>query len=222
MSREPSLSSWSAAGLNEVTSAWGELAADLADAYETFLGAVTPETPTERRAGRHRTADRRVRSGCSKCGSKRCGGCRSESCHCTCCVYDADLVVHARLGELRVVPVRISNERSRTRNITLQLSEFTSSGGREVPIRGAILTRTEFELESCAHEDATILVQAAQAPLSLEQRREEGRLEDVDDCVVGYADLRIQGCDIRPVRIAVALLPRDCDAYEARCSCGCC
>ena len=48
------------------------------------------------------------------------------------------------------------------------------------------------------------------------------RLPDVDECTVLYADLRVEGCGIRPIRIALALLPRDCYAYEAECDCGCC
>jgi hypothetical protein len=49
-------------------------------------------------------------------------------------------------------------------------------------------------------------------------------LPDVDRCLVSYADLRIKGCDLRSVRIAVAILPRDCDAYvvDCACACGCC
>jgi hypothetical protein len=45
---------------------------------------------------------------------------------------------------------------------------------------------------------------------------------DVDNCIVYYADLRVEGCEIRPVRIAVALLPRDCGDYRITCSCQCC
>lgn len=47
-------------------------------------------------------------------------------------------------------------------------------------------------------------------------------LRDVDECHVGVADLRVQGCDTRPIRIAVAVLPRDCGPYEVRCGCACC
>ena len=47
-------------------------------------------------------------------------------------------------------------------------------------------------------------------------------LPDVTTCAVSYADLQIKGCDLRSVRIAVAVLPRDCDAYKVDCACGCC
>lgn len=41
-------------------------------------------------------------------------------------------------------------------------------------------------------------------------------------CVVYYADLRLAGCEVRPIRLAVALLPANCGAHHARCGCGCC
>jgi hypothetical protein len=39
---------------------------------------------------------------------------------------------------------------------------------------------------------------------------------------VAYATLRAEGCLVRPVVIAVAVLPDDCDAYRRPCGCGCC
>ena len=48
------------------------------------------------------------------------------------------------------------------------------------------------------------------------------RLGSVDRCEVAYATLRAEGCSVRPVVLAVALLPDDCDDYRRPCSCGCC
>jgi len=47
-------------------------------------------------------------------------------------------------------------------------------------------------------------------------------LRDIDDCRVFYADLRVEGCEMRPVRIALALLPRDCAGFRVNCGCNCC
>lgn len=47
-------------------------------------------------------------------------------------------------------------------------------------------------------------------------------LPDVDDCHVAIADLCIEGCDARPIRVAVAVLPRDCNTYDIHCECACC
>jgi hypothetical protein len=44
----------------------------------------------------------------------------------------------------------------------------------------------------------------------------------VTRCEVSYADLRIKGCDLRSVRVAVSVLPRDCEAFTVDCGCSCC
>jgi hypothetical protein len=60
---------------------------------------------------------------------------------------------------------------------------------------------------------------AARAPTSDVPDR---RVPDVEHCEVFYADLRIEGCDQRPVRLALVLLPRDCASHPVDCGCGCC
>jgi hypothetical protein len=32
----------------------------------------------------------------------------------------------------------------------------------------------------------------------------------------------VEGCDMKPLRIAVAILPVECGPYCIDCSCGCC
>jgi len=44
----------------------------------------------------------------------------------------------------------------------------------------------------------------------------------VDSCQVAYATLRAEGCRVRPLVIAVAVLPNHCGAHHADCGCGCC
>lgn len=215
--------------VTEIASAWTDFATDMADAFDSLVTTMTEAPAGQRRP--HRRPAREYRS--------MCGDRHAESCHCDCCVYDADLVVYARYGERRVVPIRISNERNRTRHIRLQLSEFTTGGGSPSPVTGAIVTRVEFDLESCDHEDAVVVIGAAGtkgmtgatkasaireslAAAETSPDRIELELPDVDDCHVAYADLRIQGCDVRPLRLAVAVLPRSCDAHEVHCACGCC
>lgn len=155
---------------------------------------------------------------CSKCN--RCGW--KDRCHCNCCVVDADLVVHTRLGERRVVPMSIDNDRRREREITLELSEFTTRGGSPAKVRGRIVGPTEFTVPACGERDVLVVIDVDhdEGPDSDEQ--DEERVIDVDECVVAYADLRIGGCDNRPVRIAVSILPRDCGAYPIDCARGCC
>lgn len=167
--------------------------------------------------------------------------CYDDYCHCLCCIGDADLVVYAHLGERRVVPIEIENSRRREREIRLELSDWSSRGGRPTEISGQLVPPTEFTLAPCERREVLLVVNAvtgtagatlgkvAQGDLPAEreveereQEQERRRTPDVDECEVYYADLRVEGCDIRPVRIALVLLPRDCDPYEIDCHCGCC
>jgi hypothetical protein len=148
-------------------------------------------------------------------------GCASESCHCSCCIGDADLVVYARLGEQRVVPITIENSRRRERTINLELSEWVTHGGNSVDIQAAVVPAEEFVLGPCQEKAATLLLDTSRG--GQDEGGGEGEvLPDVDDCRVAYADLRVKGCDVRPIRVALALVPRDCATYTVDCHCGCC
>jgi hypothetical protein len=149
--------------------------------------------------------------------------CYHDPCHCRCCIYDADLVVYARLGEVRVVPIRIENHRRRERDITLVLSDWTTHSGKKTGIHADILPDLHFKLAPCSEKEVILVINARQ--LDPEQDKKEHRereLPDVDDCLVLYADLRVEGCSVRPVRIALALLPRDCYPYVIECRSSCC
>lgn len=164
--------------------------------------------------------------GCEHRGEWR--SCGRDDCHCRCCVVNADLVVYARAGEHRIVSLVIDNDRRRERQIRLELSDFVSKGGSPTSVTSRLLSSREFTIAPCHEEEIVIEIDIAPAAAkgsneSADQTGKEGeRLRDVDDCEVAYADLRIVGCENRPVRIAVATLPRDCHAYRVDCSCGCC
>lgn len=158
------------------------------------------------------------------CGCKHedCGchdedcGCRNDPCHCNCCIVNADLIVYARLGELRVIPLVIENTWRRERKIKMELTGWTTRGGNPAPVEGRLLPPApEFTLEPCGRKTITMVA-------GVGKLGENEREIDVDDCLVAYADLCVQGCDIRPVRLAVAILPRDCEGYEIECDCSCC
>lgn len=201
--------------------AWSALASDMFEAYGNFVDAAASDLAGWTRPGWAYAGGRAHASAC-RCGC-RAIPCREDDCHCACCVHDADLVVTTRLYERRVVPVRLANDRARARQISLHLGDFATNAGHAVPVRGRILTDTSFELDSCATAEVILLVETGQGQeADLKEFRESGRFDDVDDCVVGRADLVIDGCGVRPVRIAVAVVPRDCDAHDVACDCGCC
>lgn len=163
--------------------------------------------------------------GCSRCGS--------YPCECSCCIGDVDLAIYTRLGEQRIVQLVVENERRREKEIALELSEWTTRGGKAAPVATILLEPKAFTLAPCAEQGVTLAVKVQDAAQKREEEAEEEageaaakqdrrQLPDVDDCLVATADLRLVGCDHRPLRIAVAVLPRDCDPYRVYCGCSCC
>jgi hypothetical protein len=131
-----------------------------------------------------------------------------------------DLAVYARVGEERVIPIVVENERRRERAIRLELSDWTTRGGRPSGVTTVLLEPTEFTLEPCGERKVMLTVRVSVAGAAADDERRMPA--DVDDCMVSIADLRLEGCDHRPLRIAIAVLPRDCDPYTVSCGCGCC
>ncbi|MFT3976299.1 MAG: hypothetical protein QM688_04180 [Sphingomonas bacterium] len=144
-----------------------------------------------------------------------CADCASDDCRCRCCVADSDLLVEARAGERRIVPITIENHWRRECDIELELSSWTNVDGLEVG--GRIATPTSFRIEPCGESSVTLVIE-----IGTGAERKGARSPDVKQCMVSYADLRVKGCDIRPIRIAVAILPHSCDDYVVDCRCGCC
>jgi hypothetical protein len=198
----------------------------------TPFGTGMPEHEHHHGAHGHHHHHHHGDCGCHEgCG---CHECRTDGRHCECCVVNADLVVNARLGERRVVPLTLENNRRREREITLELSDFTSRGGKPSAVTGRLVGPTTFTLAPCTEHEAIVIVDVAGDGLdstgaasrtkdkATTDDAEGRRPLDVDDCEVAYADLRVIGCDIRPLRIAVSTLPRDCHSYPVECGRGCC
>jgi hypothetical protein len=174
-----------------------------ADAYETWRSGVTDLLDKSRPV---------KGCGCAKCRASRC---EPDPCACRCCVSDADLLVEGRVGERRIVSLEIENSWRRPRDIELELSSWTKTpDGTEVAAE--IVGPASFTLGPCDEKLVALAITIGGTAVDRDQT------VDVADCAVAYADLRIKGCDIRSVRIAVAILPRDCDAYRVDCACGCC
>jgi hypothetical protein len=145
-----------------------------------------------------------------------CSKCKSDDCHCRCCVVDSDLLVEARVGERRIVPITIENHWRRERDIEIELSSWTKIDG-QIAVEAQIATPAKFTIKPCGEERAILVIEISGS--AVDERR---HLADVRNCAVAYADLRLKGCDMRSIRIAVAVLPRECDDYVVHCACGCC
>jgi hypothetical protein len=171
-----------------------------------------------------------------------CNDCGHNDCHCECCICDADAVVHARCGEVRRIPVTFENDTRREKPVKLELEKFVTAGGHDLGWP-AQLSETEFTLRPCDERTISVMVRvrcdlfvrttnpATAAPAAADSDVKastpigiivDERFGSVDRCEVGYATLRAEGCLVRPIVIAVAVLPDDCDSYRRPCSCGCC
>jgi hypothetical protein len=160
-----------------------------------------------------------------------CRRCGSDPCACSCCIGDVDLAIYSRLGEQRVIPIVIENERRREKQVSLELSAWTTKGGKPAPVDTVMLEPKTFTIPACGEQKVTLVVKTREEGLTADNPNntpggrspgERGKVPDVDDCLVATADLRVVGCDHRPIRIAVALLPRDCDPFTVPCGCSCC
>jgi hypothetical protein len=92
-----------------------------------------------------------------------------------------------------------------------------------------LLEPKTFSLPPCGEQNVTLVVKitdteetGAAAEGDADDTSQRKQLPDVDDCLVATADLRLVGCDHRPLRIAVAIVSRDCDPYRVHCGCTCC
>lgn len=169
-------------------------------------------------------------------------GCRDA---CDCCVPEADIVVHARAGELRVVPFRLHNSWRREREVSLEVGPWHGCSGDDLQVR-AVLEEDKVVLGPCEDRIVRLLVSTrgpaddGSANTTKDTKDTKGvkegdvtavpvdvvvtrgrRTTDVKACSSAYADVRFEGC-ARPQRVAVVVLPADCDAVEVGCDCGCC
>jgi hypothetical protein len=155
-------------------------------------------------------------------------------------VPDADVVLHTRVGERRIVPLHLHNAWRRDHEITLGIGPWHVCSGDGLSVV-AVLEEEKLTLQPCedrvvrlvvgvtAHSDDTNEPNGPD-PTDVEVDVDEGSHEipgrgrlsrDVDRCASAYADVRFEGC-ARPLRVAVVVSPAACDAVDVDCDCGCC
>jgi hypothetical protein len=206
----------------------------------------------EKCGGRHHDCDEcggHRHHGCEKCGGRHhdcdeCGDRHHRDCRCDCCIVDADIIVYARCGELRVIPIEITNDTRKVReNVEVDVSDVRTSGGRVLPWATVLRPTGPLTLEPCSTTKLELGVHIVCGERKEEPQAQTGRgaaakeaakdlvtrliderdaFPDVDRCEVGYATVRVGGCLVRPIVVAIAVLPNECDTYRAGCSCSCC
>jgi hypothetical protein len=121
----------------------------------------------------------------------------------------------------------VENERRREKSISVELSPWRTRGGGAAPVDTISVEPKSFTLPPCGERQLTVAArvrapEAAAATQTVNVPEGQREAPDVDECLVVTADLSLIGCDHRPIRIAIAILPRDCDAFRIPCGCGCC
>lgn len=211
--------------------------------------------------------------GCDDCRGRGHGWRGRRDCRCDCCICDADIVVYARCGEIRAVPIEVVNDSRKIReNVDVEVSDVRSGGGRVLPWHTLLRPAGPLTLQPCSTTRLELLVEvvcgdqrdeagtssgtannettssssgssgsssssggggaassgnttgatAEQSAPDSVLARLPSEAPDVDRCEVGYITIRLGGCLIRPIVVAIAVLPRVCDSYRAGCSCSCC
>lgn len=225
--------------VGDLQSRWDEMAGSMYG-----LAGSRPRGYRDHGGRPHDEHDRYDRDECEQCGHKR-GCCDDDDCECECCISsDADVVIYARCGEQRVIPIEIDNDTRRDRDgVTFEVSDPRTSGGRRLPWK-VVLDRNEpVTLAACSRMivELTVSVVCGQRDGDDVANEPKGsgrtkpadkpkggdqsaptRTLDVDRCEVGYVTVRVNGCLLRPIVVAIAVLPSRCGAYHASCSCSCC
>jgi hypothetical protein len=222
-------------------------------------GSATSNRPRYRGREEH-THRGRGDCGCGCNDDCGCGGNAGCQCHCECCVCDADVLVHARCGEVRRIPLTFENDTRRDTPVTLTLEKFVTAGGRDLGWTAA-LSEAKFTLHPCDEHTVSLAVRIVckpdaptptptpnpntpAPPAGTAPNPNPGNIAGtpptssvrvggtvdarddvfgrVDTCEVGYATIRAEGCLTRPIVVAIAVLPDDCDASRHGCGCGCC
>lgn len=147
--------------------------------------------------------------------------CTCQCTDCRCCVPAADVVVHARIGERRVVPFQLTNRWRREHTVNLEVGPWHVCGGD-----GLVVTATmpEETLTLAPCQDAVVRLTIE---VDLKGNSDGQDTTNVPGtpgaatCLSAYADVRFEGC-ARPQRVAVVVSPDHCDAIDVGCDCGCC
>jgi len=154
--------------------------------------------------------------------------------HCGCIIPDADIVLHARAGEERVIPFLLRNPWRREREVAVAVGAWHVCEGGRLEVRSEVDAGESLTLQPCENrvvrlgvrvqgicDDATNTKDDTKGDPKSAPTDERRFGCDVESCASAYADVRFEGC-ARPQRVAVVVHPASCNAVELPCDCGCC
>lgn len=206
--------------MNNMQTGYSNLYSDPASSMQALVGALSGVMRGATSSPSPSSSPTHMHSGHHKHG---CGcGCDEQDCACSCCIRCADAVEYARCGEVRQIPIVFDNDTRRERDVTLQLGNFATENGQNVGWQASV-SPTTFKTAPCGETTVllTVNVDCSQLGVPSTQGNDRQPAATVDGCKVVYATLRAEGCTIRPLVIAVAVLPSNCGAHHADCGCCC-
>jgi hypothetical protein len=149
---------------------------------------------------------------------------------CHCCIPDADVLLHARAGERRVIPFLLRNPWRREREVSLAVGPWQVSNGGRIEVQASFDAGESLTLQPCERRVVRLTVglsaicddgkEPAKPPATKDDQHGGQSGCDVESCVSAYADVRFEGC-ARPQRVGLVVYPAICDAVELPCECGC-
>lgn len=160
---------------------------------------------------------------------------------CGCCIPDADIVLHARAGEERVIPFLLRNPWRREREVAVVVGAWHVCEGGRLEVRSEVDAGESLTLQPCENRVVRLGVRVQGICDDTKNTKDETKNTkddtkgdpkngptderrfgcDVEFCASAYADVRFEGC-ARPQRVAVVVHPASCNAVELPCDCGCC
>ncbi len=231
----PDLLSSLTAGWNDAMQKWWDQSQTAIDPWKQAWDTIAPRDADEHR--RPHPHDRGHDHGPCDCDSD-CDGKNA----CRCCIPDADVVLHARAGEQRVIPFLLRNPWRRDREVTVAVGPWQVSDGGRLEVTSVIDAGESLTLQPCEKRVVRLRIvvraicdngQSGTDGTPGDTKNKTGsdtkgnvpkdpQLDcDVDSCASAYADVRFEGCS-RPQRVAVVVHPASCDAIALPCDCGCC
>jgi hypothetical protein len=225
-------------GWNEAMQQWWDQSQTAFEPWKQAWETVMPGVPgrTAGMASHHHIHGSRSHRGHESCGCQSCEceshECESHECgnHCHCCVPDADVLLHARAGERRVVPFLLRNPWRRELEVSLAVGPWQVCNGGRLEVQSSFDAGESLMLQPCEKRVVRLNVglraisddgnELKKTPDSKNDQRGGPSSCDVESCVSAYADVRFEGC-ARAQRLGIVVHPAICDAVELPCECSC-
>ena len=136
-------------------------------------------------------------------------------------------------GERRVIPIEVRNPTHRDVSVSVDPGPWTSCDGNQVAVQSVVRPGAEVTIAGCSSHEFLLVVEVGGVTQDPDKPQDPGKPQDpatpgdvyrqgvpLRSCATLTSDVRINGCGTT-LRVAINVLPLDCDPVEVTC-CGCC